>query len=135
MKEINITTKSNSKLSITERVKTFEDACEVLGIDGTILIGTIDDALADDSDSIIAYTKLVIIIKALNEGWKPNWNASDEYKHYPWFDLEKGFGLYSVICNCTDSGVGSRLCFRSRELAKYASEQFIDLYKDYYIIK
>jgi hypothetical protein len=58
MKEINITTKSNSKLSITERVKTFEDACEVLGIDGTILIGTIDYALADDSDSIIAKQNL-----------------------------------------------------------------------------
>jgi hypothetical protein len=57
MIKIKITTKINSKLSITECVKTFEDACEVLGIDGTILIGTIDDALADDSDSIIAYTK------------------------------------------------------------------------------
>jgi hypothetical protein len=61
---------------ITDRVKSFEDACNVLGISTNIIGGTADE---------IAYRKLKIIIQALNEGWTPNWNDTDEPKYYPWF--------------------------------------------------
>ena len=43
---------------------------------------------------------------------------------------------------CNDYGsrgtyvaVGSRLCFKSRELAEYAGKQFKDIYEEYYVIK
>jgi hypothetical protein len=120
---------------ITDRVKTFEDACEVLGID---LIGFVDDDNAPDES---AYIKLKTIIKALNEGWTPDWNNDNQPKYWPWFHLEKtksnpsGFRLFHVGYYCySDSAVGSRLCFKSRELAEYAAKQFEDLYKQFLTI-
>lgn len=125
---------------ITERVKTFEDACEVLGVEGEIFAGSLHDALSGDAKSIAAEIKLILIIRALNQGWKPDWNDDDEYKYYPWWDMEQsksnptGFGLLSVDCFSTGSSVGSRLCFKSEELAQYAAKQFTDLYKDYFTL-
>jgi hypothetical protein len=113
---------------ITDRVKTFEDACEVLGV-------RFHASNTDDPDDE-AYKKLKIIILALNEGWKPNWNNGNEYKYYPWFYMDKsnGFSLLSVTGACTGSSVGSRLCFKSRELAEYAAKQFIELYKQFFTL-
>lgn len=113
---------------ITDRIKTYKDACEVLGIDPH------ESLPFNFSDHVIAYCKLVIIIKALNEGWTPNWKDESEYKHYPWFYMDKGasgFCLYGVFYLCTYSSVGSRLCFKNSELAEYAVKQFLDLYKTY----
>lgn len=92
--------------------------------------------------AILANYQLIIIAQALNEGWEPDWNNDDEYKWFPYFDLEtygeapagSGFSLLSVHYGYADSNVPSRLCFRSRELAEYAAETFLELYKDYYLI-
>jgi hypothetical protein len=108
---------------IMDRVKTFEDACEVLGIDVPRCLGTSDE---------IAYSKLKIIVKALNEGWEPDWNNYDEYKWRPWFYLDApGFRFYDSLFDfsVSDSAGGSRLCFKSEELCKYAATQFIHLYR------
>jgi hypothetical protein len=112
---------------ITDRVKTYGDACEVLGISSEI-IGY--DELSEDE---VAYIKLKVIVKALNEGWTPDWNNTNEPKYYPWFYMNKpGFRLYAVPGRYTHSDVGSRLCFQKREVAEYAVSQFIDLYKTFF---
>lgn len=113
---------------ITDRVKSFEDACEVLGIDPHQV--WID---GEDNDEV-AYKSLKVIVKALNEGWTPDWNNSNQPKYYPWFELKGGFRLYDVSYYCGVSNVGSRLCFKSRELATYAATQFEDLYKQFFIL-
>ena len=79
-------------LPITERVKTFEDACKVLS--GRAEAGDEDAALlladyesnADNikTSGIVAFMKLCIITAALNEGWKPTF-TDDEYRWFPWF--------------------------------------------------
>lgn len=114
---------------ITDRIKTFEDACHELGISPSTV------GMGGDSKDEIAYKKLKVIVAALNEGWKPNWTNSSEYKYYPWFDLSSGSGL-----SCNDYGtyyshshVGSRLCFKSKELAQYAGKQFLDIYTEFFI--
>ena len=117
-----------------DRVKTFEDACKVLGIQGDIFSGILNDALADDCQAITDHMKLIIITRALNEGWKPNWDNSNEHKYYPWFDMKKGFVLNNVNYNYLNSNVSSRLCFEKRDVAKYAAKQFFDLYKNYFTI-
>jgi hypothetical protein len=115
---------------ITSRVKSFEDACNVLGIDP-------DEHSLLLSGDTLAYEKLKVIVKALNEGWFPDWKNLDEYKYYPWFYMDKtkyspsGFGLHCVVYYRSVSTVGSRLCFKNEALAKYAATQFIDLYKTY----
>lgn len=127
--EITATGAACRNLSITDRVKTFEDACQVLGIKGTVANIELHDSLDEDAEAIGALTKLVIITKALNEGWKPNWNNSNEYKRYPYFDMRNGFSFDSVSYHSRYSRVSSRLCFRTEALAQHAVKQFPDLYK------
>lgn len=74
---------------ITERIKTFEDACKELG-EGHPFVRAytswIEHEDLDDQFDILAYFKLRIICAALNEGWKPEF-LKEEYRYYPWFWL------------------------------------------------
>ena len=122
-------------MNITEQIKTFEDACQALNLDPTHL--PIVDLLPEkDRKSIIAYYKLTIIIRALNEGREPNWQDEDEKKFYNYFYYHSGSGfVFSyAFCAGTATVIGSRLCFISRDLAEYALSQFKDLYEDYLLI-
>lgn len=121
--------------NIIDRIKTFEDACVVLGIrDDYELEVKGTKGLTDDIKSIVAYSKLIIIARALNEGWKADWNDTDQLKWIPWFEKSKsGFGL--SYGGCDDWGsttdVGSRLCYKTSELAEYAGKQFESIYNDF----
>jgi hypothetical protein len=122
---------------ITDRVKTFEDACIVLEIDpADVLHSAHSDFLKPHIDSVNAYCKIIVISKALNEGWIPDWNDEDQYKYYPWFYFHSpsGFRLNGVYYHYSYSGVGSRLCFKSRELAEYAATQFQNIYEQFFTI-
>lgn len=73
---------------VTERIKTFEDACKELGDNHPFVLqyNTLRDSGGNGIDvaDIAAYIKLRIIIAALNEGWEPTFD-SDECRCYPWF--------------------------------------------------
>lgn len=73
---------------ITERVKTFEDACKELGEDHKLVqqFKAIQEAIAEDKEAT-AYFKLGIITAALNEGWEPDFTNYDEYRYYPYLCL------------------------------------------------
>ena len=73
---------------ITERVKTFEDACKELGEDHKLVkqFKAIENAIAEDREAV-AYFKLEIITAALNEGWKPDFTNDEEYRYFPYFCL------------------------------------------------
>src|SRR5688572_10738351 len=99
-----------------ERIKSFEEACNALKIETTV--PDYSYAPEEDRAALEAHYKLVIIAKALNEGWKPNWNDHNEYKHYPWFYNYKsgvGFSHNDYDYSRTLTTVGSRLCFKSSE--------------------
>ena len=74
-----------------------------------------------------------VITEALNEGWKADWDNSDENKYYPYFIMSpssvafcgSGYGAAAAA-----AGSGSRLCYKTRELAEYSAKQFIDIWKD-----
>ena len=73
---------------ITERIKTFEDACEALGDEHPLVKeywGVINVNL-DIAKDLIAYLKLRIITAALNEGWDPTFDAG-EGRYYACFYL------------------------------------------------
>lgn len=117
-----------------------------------------EESMAD----LLAYYQLRIICAALNEGWTPDWADTDEYKYYPWFTIYTAeeieemdeeqksrmvgrasssayangglvypFANYVYTHSGTDSG--SRLAFKSRELAEYAGKQFGEIYADFLI--
>jgi hypothetical protein len=117
--------RSSFKRKYTE-IKTFEDACDELGIDPDDVYNKKD--LPDE----IAFKKLKVIAKAINNGWVPNWNDKNQYKWFPYFNLSSGFGFSRSYYYCTaaDSIVCSRLCFETNQLSSYVGQQFEDLYKD-----
>ena len=148
---------------VTERIKTFEDACNALGDEHPIVTQYRLTAGAYKGDPMtedfIAYLKLRIIAAALNEGWEPQF-TEDEYRYFPWFffytkeeydkldddekgrcvlrsgygtDSSYGFVCCSAVCDASGSGAvsGSRLAFRTRELAAYAGRQFIEEWADF----
>jgi hypothetical protein len=121
--------------SIQDRIKSYEDACLELGLDPEDL-PEVDNCEPEDQASIIAFYKLTIIARALNEGWKPNWKDSSEYKWFPWFRVNRdaaGVGCSSTADAATyaDAAVGSRLCCKSDELATYFGKQFENIWSEY----
>ena len=146
---------------VTERIKTLADAMEALGQGNPLVEEyiAVRDKLRTDAGELIAYLKLRIIVAALNEGWEPKF-AEDEYRYFPWFyfytkeeydkldDEEKGRCVLRsgsnanshvgfVVCNAnygashSFTNFGSRLAFRTRELAAYAGRQFIEEWADF----
>ena len=119
---------------IKERIKTFDDVLNHFGIDKTYFNELNQDLESDE----VAYRKVKLIVKALNEGWTPDWTDSNQYKYLPWFNMGSSSGAVSSYDLCdywdTSSLVGSRFCFKSRDLAKYAGQQFESIYKDYLLI-
>ena len=143
---------------VTERIKTFEDACRELGIEAGKWID--DRAGLGLEPDVVAYLKLRIICAALNEGWKPKFTEG-EWRYYPWFwlytqdeisdmdeqktqgrhlistgDYETGYaGLAYVRSNnspsCAFAYFGSRLCLKNEALAVYCGKQFIDIWADF----
>lgn len=82
--------RAKSNRPVTERVKTFDDACHELGETHPLVqhLNLVEHHLADHldgMDDVLAYLKMRIVVAALNEGWKPDWGNKDEYKWYPWF--------------------------------------------------
>ena len=125
---------------VTDKVKSFEDACKHLGLNPNDL-PVVYMLPEKDRKSIIAFYKLTIIIRALNEGWEPDWSNWDEWKYYNRFYVEKGedqrssgFRYGTTDFASTRMHTGSRLCFKNIELAKYATEQFKELYREYLLI-
>lgn len=126
---------------ITDRVKTYEDACKVLGVEPINEQNAKAQGFRSDE---IARRKLETIAAALNEGWKPDWNNTDQYKYYPYFYIqENAKGAFAGL-SCASSysaaafanaNVGSRLCFYASRLARYAGNQFTDLYEQILIEK
>jgi len=140
---------------IRDRVKTFEDACTVLGIDP-------DEwkkkHLMLDKD-VLAYLKLRVITQALNEGWYSKF-TEDERRYYPWFYIltqeendnlsaeEKRRCVGRANLNASADGglvcayacyassysftsYGARLAFSNYDLAVYVGKQFIDIWADF----
>lgn len=115
---------------IKERIKTFNDVLQYHGIKSE----TFAMECLSITDDEIAYKQIKLIASALNEGWTPDWNDRNQTKYYPWFRMGSssgGFSYYVYGCVFSVSAVGSRLCYKSSELAKYAGTQFISIYKKF----
>ena len=142
---------------VRERIKTFEDACREIGIDAEAW--NRDKISLGLEPDVLAFLKLRIIVKALNEGWEPRF-TEDECRYYPWFILytgeeynkldeeEKSRVVYRSnnnanalggvsyayaynVSSFTSASIGVRLAFKTSELAAYCGRQFLDIWADF----
>ena len=125
-------------MDIKDKVKSFEDACKVLDITPSVPVVT--GIPEKYQKPLIANYQLMVIAEALNEGWTPDWSNGEWDKWHPWFDMDASssagrFSFGAAAYLRSNSGVGSRLCFKSKDLATYAGTQFLDIYKDFFTVK
>lgn len=125
-------------------IKTVEDACNLLGT--TMEKEFPESVKSQFTDDELAFRELKLIARALNQEdgtpWEPDWSNWDENKYYPWMRVDtsdgnvagSGFSDYAYYCGGAVTGVGSRLCFKSSDLAMYAGRQFSDIYKRFWLI-
>lgn len=118
---------------ITDRIKTYEDACTELDIYPLDEIELMKLGLIKHD---IAYQKLATVVKALNEGWTPNICDSSVCRWYPSFKINDSpfsfaFNSSNYAASVMDAGSGSRLCLKDNKLSDYCGKQFIDLWKQY----
>lgn len=120
---------------ITDRVKTYEDACKVKGVDPVDHLPYYADNAFESA--INATAKLWLIAEVLNEGWQPDLSNRNQVKYYPYFEQKSGFGLSYDVYGFWDADTicGVRLAFKSAELAEYAGKQFIDLYSEAFLMQ
>lgn len=121
------------QVPVTERIKTYEDACKELGREpyDEVRLGELGLTTND-----IAYQKLVVVVEALNEGWKPDVCDNDVRRFYPWFRTggsPSSFAFDFTDCDCevAYAGSGSRLALKNEELANYCGQQFLELWKEF----
>ncbi len=125
-------------MDIKDKVKSFEDACKVLDITPSVPVVT--GIPEKYQKPLIANYQLMVIAEALNEGWTPDWSNGEWDKWYPWFNMDNSssagrFSFDDSDTLCSYSYVGSRLCFKSEELADYAGTQFLELYRELFVIE
>ncbi len=112
-------------------IKTFEDACKATGIDPEAI------NLPGLLDHVLAYSQLTIIVKAINDGWTPDWSNINQAKWFPWFRVLPSGSGFSGSCSdsyCVSTAASSCLCFKTKKGCDYARKQFEATYKRYLLI-
>lgn len=120
---------------IKERIKDFDDVLLYHDISPDQFKKECE-SLTDDE---IAYKQLKLVVSALNENWTADWQNDDEWKYCPWFDMDDSsssgrFSFFGSGNRLSRSLVGSRLCFKSSELCKYAATTFLEIYRRFFTI-
>ena len=146
---------------IKERVKTFDDAVAILGNDNQAVIDYYAVADKTCTEDILAFAKLRVIVEALNEGWKPTFGKDEYryypwFNIYSKKDLDELDEYHRKMCRVVGRGggyafaeaglicayaystssssftfCGSRLAFKTKELADYCGYQFRDICADF----
>ena len=150
-----------SSLPVIERIKTWDDVVRELCYDPVERLldhNERGDGFNFEPDEI-AYIKLKAIAQVLNEGWTPQFTIN-EYRWFPWFVLYTkeeidtmneeqrsrvvlrsyyyanahggvAYAYASFDSSYASTHLGSRLAFKTKELAAYAGKQFIDIWADF----
>lgn len=118
------------KKPIIERILSYDDACEELGIDPIEQL-PYKTAKTNRQKVMNAHAMADIIAEAIKEGEICDWNNPNEKKWYGWFNMQGGFGFSGTDCGFarTYTGVGSRLCFSTKEKADHFYGHFIEIHK------
>lgn len=144
---------------IKDRVKTFTDALRVLGTPEELISDDFFKEQEKLGEDVVAMLKLRVIAEALNEGWRPKFDGDEcrfypwfyiyTKKEYEELDEDEkkecrvvgrsggnasayggvayAYAYYASSLSRPKSG--SRLAFKTRELAEYCGKQFIEIWE------
>lgn len=150
-----LTLVDDNSRDITERIKTFDDACECLGSQHLFVREYMHaKSIQEASENIKTYLRLRIITTALNEGWSPRYteeevryslgfiryeddeikdSSEESEKKIVYVNLNgkiqafRAFYVYELY-----KSYGLDLFFKNEKLAKYACNQFADEWIRYF---
>lgn len=110
---------------IKERIKDFDDVLQYHGIREVDFDAECQDLSGDE----IAYKQLKLIISALNEDWTADWKNSNQYKWYPYFDMNDGssssgrFSFNNSDNQNSNSNCSSHLCKQNNTANRGSSQK------------
>jgi hypothetical protein len=123
---------------VISRETPYEDACKIMGYE-PLTADNFSFLPEDQRDYMHSKHRIVTVLDARKKGRQFNYNNRNEYKHFPWWDMEtyngavpgSGFVLLGVRCDRTFTFVGARLSSFSEADARFVADV---MEKDYRII-
>ena len=77
------------------------------------------------------YKVIKDIERYFNQGWKPNWKNTDEYKFYPYFSVTFGGELvYDCCYYCSSRFDGEVAFYKTSEIATFVGKYFTKEYQN-----
>src|SRR5690606_29794412 len=125
-----------------KKLTTYEAICKADGVD-PIKSLPFPEPENDEQKAVNEVAKNFRIVRILNGGWNPDWYDWDERKWTLWWDMSPegtaggsaaGFSLDDVDHVLEDSSVGSRLVFKTRELAEHYAKHFLEVSRGWMVI-
>ena len=129
---------------LPEKIDSFETAIAYLGAFDQDVITYHKKVKVEITGHDLAYSKLVIIVKAANklanngEIWIPNWADATQKKWWRFWGCSPVFAFsgtyYGCVCTLTYYG-GSRLCFINKEVTISTTDDFKDEFEEFLAYK
>lgn len=125
-----------------EKIKSYEDACAMEGVDPQKYL-PYPDAKTDDDELANLQRMLSLIYKWINKldgDYKADFNNHNQEKWRCWFEWDSktsgfGFGGTSYGHSSTFTFVGARLCNSSSKTAEYVGRTFLPLFRKILVIQ
>jgi hypothetical protein len=117
-------------------IETFEDACDVLGLDA-LNLPNLSAISKRFKKSLLAYYKLMVIFEAINNGWIPDFSISNQKKIVPTFEIDPSglaFSHLNLSAFVNNSKSSTLLCCGNPAKVKYITLKFEGLFQDYLLI-
>lgn len=115
-------------------IKCYQDACEELGIKvldiNYLSLQGLPQWLALIT---VKAMKAMIIARAINGDWMPDYSNSNQNKWLPWYmPTDRGLMYGGFNCGSRGTSVGARLVFETSEKAEHAGklQEFTDYFND-----
>lgn len=116
---------------ITDRIKTWKDVLMEACLEEEDVI-PFSRPKNKKQRAINAFAKIQLISEVLNEGKEMDFTNRNSYKYYPYFERTASGWVVNYSCGSyCYSILGFGLTYSTNELALYAGNQFLEIYKDY----
>lgn len=123
---------------VTERIKSVDDAIKELGDNDPEVQELYKLQTAGITSHLLYYQMAIVWVKAINEGWIPDYTNPNQIKYEIVWDLSSssGAGFSFIVYDYwgTSSRVGARLVFKSRELGQYTGKQIPHIFQKFITI-